>query len=83
LTVHGPGMLLQAPCALVADIGGTNVRFGLARFDTDLVHIEQTQRYRCAEFATADDAIAAYLEQCEAIRATARDHRAAVRAPHR
>lgn len=45
---------------LVADIGGTNARFGLVRGPDDVVH--DVQSVRCAEFASPEAAARAYLE---------------------
>ena len=44
---------------LVADIGGTNARFGWQA--TRAAPIEQVHTLRCADFATLEDAIRAYL----------------------
>jgi glucokinase len=48
---------------LVADIGGTNVRFGLAAYDGGQLQVGHIERYRCAEFASGDAAISHYLAQ--------------------
>jgi glucokinase len=44
---------------IVADIGGTNARFALAVGDA----LQQVRVYRCADYATPEDAIRAYLKQ--------------------
>lgn len=46
---------------LIGDIGGTNARFALADHDTPGFSREET--LQCADFASADAAIAAYLDQ--------------------
>jgi glucokinase len=51
----------QAPCLLVGDIGGTNVRFALA--DADKPGFTSKVTYQCEDFQSADQAIGAYLEQ--------------------
>ena len=49
---------------LVGDIGGTNVRFALAKSDTpDLGNI---RTYECANYATTEDALAEYLKDTKA-----------------
>ncbi len=45
--------------ALVADIGGTNIRLGIA--DLANLTFENVQTYRCADFANIDEAFAQYL----------------------
>ena len=52
------------PCLLVGDIGGTNARFALANptspgFSSDVT-------FECRDFASADIAINAYLEEINA-----------------
>lgn len=46
---------------LVADIGGTNVRFGLVRGPD--AEVEQVVAFRCADFASVAEAAQAYLAQ--------------------
>lgn len=45
--------------ALVADIGGTNIRLAIA--DLATLNIDRVQTYRCADFDNIDDAIQQYL----------------------
>ena len=52
----------EKPCLLVGDIGGTNVRFALA--DSRRPGYSQVTSYQCVDFASADEAIETYLEQC-------------------
>ena len=44
---------------LVADIGGTNARFGLVDFDAS--SLEEIRRYSVAEFPNFDDALQQFL----------------------
>ena len=48
-------------CLLIGDIGGTNARFALA--DLHAPGFSEKKSYACADFATADLAIRAYLEE--------------------
>ena len=48
------------PCLLVGDIGGTNARFALA--DSSSPGFTGAMTLNCADFATADTAIRAYLD---------------------
>ena len=48
-------------CLLIGDIGGTNARFALA--DLHAPGFSEKQSYACADFASADLAIRAYLEE--------------------
>lgn len=48
------------PCCLVADIGGTHVRFGLA---TSAAEVESIHSFHCAAFGSIGDAVRAYLER--------------------
>lgn len=48
---------------LVGDVGGTNARFALARRDDGRLVVDQPATYRAADFATGDEALAAYLSQ--------------------
>ena len=51
---------------LVADIGGTNARFGLARGDSETgFQLEQIRRFKNKDFGDLQDAAHAYLEGCE------------------
>lgn len=54
------------PCLLVGDIGGTNVRLALA--DHGSSGFSQKATYECADFASADMAIEAYLAETGAPR---------------
>jgi glucokinase len=56
----------RAPCLLVGDIGGTNVRFALA--DTSTPAYSKVISYECVDFASADEAIETYLAQIGAPR---------------
>lgn len=47
---------------LVADIGGTNARFALARRTGGSFALERQQRMRAADYARLGDAVEAYLE---------------------
>ena len=47
--------------ALVADVGGTNIRLGIA--DLSDLSIAAVLTYQCADFANIDGAIAHYLQQ--------------------
>lgn len=48
---------------LVADIGGTNIRFGLLEHSkTGAPVIKRISKYKCAEFPTIEDAIQIYLD---------------------
>jgi len=50
---------MAVPCLLIGDIGGTNARFALANAKAPGFSHEST--YQCADFASADQAIDAYL----------------------
>jgi len=52
---------VTVPCLLVGDIGGTNARFALANAKNPGFSHEKT--YQCADFASADQAIDAYLKE--------------------
>jgi glucokinase len=54
----------EAPLLIVADVGGTNTRAGLAR-GTE-VDVASVRRYRNDEFATLADALAAFREEAGA-----------------
>jgi glucokinase len=49
------------PCLLIGDIGGTNARFALANPDKPGFHNELI--LSCADYETADQAIATYIER--------------------
>lgn len=49
--------------ALVADVGGTNIRLAIA--DLADLTIDHVQTYRCADFAKIEDAISQYLSFIE------------------
>jgi len=49
---------------LLADIGGTNVRF--ARSESNETDIQAIRKYRCADFLSITDAIGQYLESVSA-----------------
>jgi glucokinase len=51
---------MAVPCLLVGDIGGTNARFALANAENPGFSHEKT--YQCADFASANQAIGAYLK---------------------
>lgn len=51
--------------ALIADIGGTNARFALARWAGETPVIGQVQKYRAEEFAALRDVAGAYLESVD------------------
>ena len=53
--------MIKDPC-LVADIGGTNVRFALA--EPGSATISEIMSLRCADFAGPREAVQAYLEKC-------------------
>ena len=55
---------MAAPCLLVGDIGGTNVRFALA--DSKSPGFSSEMTFKCRDFASADEAINAYLKTIEA-----------------
>lgn len=55
---------MSAPSLLIGDIGGTNARFALA--DRDTPGFSQVETLSCADFASADFAIKAYLKEAEA-----------------
>ncbi len=55
---------MTKPCLLVGDIGGTNARFALA--DPGAPGFTDATTLHCADFATADMAIRAYLESVQA-----------------
>ncbi|MGE0407847.1 MAG: glucokinase [Amphiplicatus sp.] len=48
--------------ALVADIGGTNARFALADLAGPAPRLSETRRFRAEDFATVEEAVAAYLK---------------------
>jgi len=50
---------------LVADIGGTNARFAIARFDseTDTPQLSEFRSFPCADFHTLEDVLALYLDE--------------------
>lgn len=51
--------------ALVADVGGTHVRFALADVSADdPLIVESARRYRAAEFGSFGAAVKRYLEEC-------------------
>ncbi len=52
---------MAIPCLLVGDIGGTNARFALGNAKSPAFSHEKT--YQCADFASADQAIDAYLKE--------------------
>ncbi len=52
---------MAVPCLLVGDIGGTNARFALGNAKSPAFSREKT--YQCADFASADQAINAYLKE--------------------
>jgi glucokinase len=47
---------------LVADIGGTNARFALARAEKGAITVSDAQKFRAEDFETIRDAASAYLE---------------------
>jgi glucokinase len=49
------------PSFLVGDVGGTNCRLAVARVIDGELKPTQLRRYKCADFARAEDAIDAYL----------------------
>ncbi|MEX0645039.1 MAG: glucokinase, partial [Parvularculaceae bacterium] len=53
---------MTADFVLVADIGGTNARFALARRDGDAILMSDMQRFRAEEFKSLRDAAIAYLK---------------------
>ena len=55
---------MAVPCLLVGDIGGTNARFALA--DAKKPGFSHEKTYQCADFASADKAIDAYLKEVDA-----------------
>jgi len=55
---------MAAPCLLVGDIGGTHARFALANAKKPGFLREKT--YQCADFASAGQAIGAYLKETNA-----------------
>ena len=55
---------MAVPCLMVADIGGTNARFALANAENPGFSHERT--YQCVDFASADQAIHAYLKEVNA-----------------
>lgn len=57
---------MATPCLLVGDIGGTNARFALANANEP--GFSREKAYRCADFASAELAIRAYLKQVKAAR---------------
>lgn len=52
---------MNVGCLLIGDIGGTNARFALA--DPHAPGFSMQKDYACADFATADLAIRAYLDE--------------------
>ena len=60
---------MSVPCLLVGDIGGTNARFALGNAESPAFSREKT--YQCADFATADQAIDAYLKEVNSNRPVA------------
>jgi glucokinase len=50
---------MAEPCLLVGDIGGTNARFAVA--DTKMPGFSREKAVRCADYASAGEAIRAYL----------------------
>ncbi len=52
----------MADPVLVADIGGTNARFGLAEIISGSISIRDAQNFRAEDFETVRDAAGAYLE---------------------
>ena len=50
------------PCLLIGDIGGTNARFALAHTNEPRFSAELT--LSCADYATVQHGITAYLERC-------------------
>ena len=52
---------MAVPCLLVGDIGGTNARFALA--DAKNPGFSCEKMYQCADFASANQAIGAYLKE--------------------
>ena len=56
----------EASPALVADIGGTNVRFALARRAAGGVSLDAVRAYAVAEFDSLIAAAAHYLQACDA-----------------
>ncbi len=50
---------MAEPCLLVGDIGGTNARFAIA--DTKMPGFSGEKVVRCADYASAGEAISAYL----------------------
>ncbi len=55
---------MKKPCLLIGDIGGTNARFALA--NPEAPGFSDVLELKCADFATADDAISHYLETVNA-----------------
>jgi len=53
--------MMTKPCLLIGDIGGTNARFALAHADAAGFSNELT--LHCADYESADDGIANYLER--------------------
>jgi glucokinase len=49
---------------LIADIGGTNIRLGLANAEPEIT-ISEIETYQCSKFANLKDVIALYLETKE------------------
>jgi glucokinase len=47
---------------IVADIGGTNARFALARYEKKTITISDAQRFHAEDFGSIRDAAAAYME---------------------
>jgi glucokinase len=64
--MHAKPVNKEAPCLLVGDIGGTNVRFALA--DPRKPGFSKVKSYECVDFASADEAIEAYLKEIDAPR---------------
>ncbi|WP_175453123.1 glucokinase [Microbulbifer yueqingensis] len=61
----------EQPWKLVADVGGTNARFGLAREVDGSAAVEEIHTLRCADFESLEQAARAYLESIPAAMAAA------------
>ena len=48
---------------IVADVGGTNGRFGIARFNSGKVELERTQKYSNASLSGFDELLSLYLDE--------------------
>jgi glucokinase len=55
----------EAETFLVGDVGGTNCRLSLAQMGGGRVQLSSPQRYKCADFPSAEAALDAYLESIE------------------